>query len=364
MKKINLTELIKNSIIKKNGISLSEYMKMCMTHPKYGYYTKKYPIGFKGDFITSPEISQMFGELIGLWIVKVWMDHGKPSNFSLVELGPGNGTLMAAILRATKNIPEFHKSLKITLVEISPALQKLQKKVLKNYQINWKNKLNKLPNIPTTIIANEFFDAFPIEQYIFKKSKWLEIIVSLKNFKNKNSNEFCFGLKKIAKPPEELSSLNNEENQIYEVSPEIKKNIIYLSKHLKKNRGACLIIDYGKNNNLGSTLQSIKNHKYSNPLENQGESDLTSLVNFRAIKDYAENYNLVVTDLVDQGDFLNTLGIQERFVALSKNMEKEKIALHLSSLKRLIDKNQMGKLFKVIGIRNRNSLPLVGLEHK
>ena len=199
---------------------------------------------------------------------------------------------------------------------------------------------------------------------IFKKSKWLEIIVSLKNLKNKNSNEFCFGLKKIAKPPEELSSLNNEENQIYEVSPEIKKNIIYLSKHLKKNRGACLIIDYGKNNNLGSTLQSIKNHKYSNPLENQGESDLTSLVNFRAIKDYAENYNLVVTDLVDQGDFLNTLGIQERFVALSKNMEKEKIALHLSSLKRLIDKNQMGKLFKVIGIRNRNSLPLVGLEHK
>ena len=114
MKKINLTELIKNSIIKKNGISLSEYMKMCMTHPKYGYYTKKYPIGFKGDFITSPEISQMFGELIGLWIVKVWMDHGKPSKFSLVELGPGNGTLMADILRATRNIPEFHKSLKIT----------------------------------------------------------------------------------------------------------------------------------------------------------------------------------------------------------------------------------------------------------
>ena len=136
-------------------------------------------------------------------------------------------------------------------------MQKLQKKVLKNYQINWKNKLNKLPNIPTTIIANEFFDAFPIEQYICKKSKWLEIIVSLKNLKNENLNEFCFGLKKIAKPPKELSSLNNEENQIYEVSPEIKKNIIYLSKHLKKNRGACLIIDNGKNNNLGSTLQSI-----------------------------------------------------------------------------------------------------------
>ena len=364
MKKINLTELIKNSIIKKNGISLSEYMKMCMTHPKYGYYTKKYPIGFKGDFITSPEISQMFGELIGLWIVKVWMDHDKPSKFSLVELGPGNGTLMADILRATRNIPEFHKSLKITLVEISPALQKLQKKVLKNYQINWKNKLNKLPNIPTTIIANEFFDAFPVEQYIFKKSKWMEIIVSLKNSNSKESNEFCFGFKNIPKPLEELSSFKNEENKIYEISPEIKETIIYISKHLNNNFGACLIIDYGKEDNLGSTLQSVKNHKYSNPLENQGESDLTSLVNFKAIKNYAKKSNLIVTDLVDQGDFLSSLGIQERFVALSKKMDKEKVALHISSLKRLIDKNQMGKLFKVMGIRNKNSLPLEGLENK
>ena len=364
MKKFNLTELIKEAIIKKKGITLAEYMKMCMTHPEYGYYTKKKPIGFKGDFITSPEISQMFGELIGLWIVKVWMDHNKPSEFSLVELGPGNGTLMADILRATRSISAFHKSLKITLVEISPALRKIQKKVLKNYKINWKKKLSKLPNIPTTIIANEFFDAFPVEQYIFKKSKWMEIIVSLKNFKNKNSNEFCFELKKISKLPEELSLFNHEENQIYEISTETKENIIFLSKHLKKNNGACLIIDYGKDNNLGSTLQSVKNHKYSNPLENQGESDLTSLVNFGAIKNYAENYNLVVTDLVDQGDFLKTLGIQERFVALSKNMDKEKIAFHHSSLKRLTDKNQMGKLFKVIGIRNKNSLPLVGLEYK
>lgn len=364
MKKLKLTELIKETIIKKKGVSLSEYMKMCMTHPQYGYYTKKKPIGFKGDFITSPEISQMFGELIGLWIVKVWMDHNKPSKFSLVELGPGNGTLMADILRATKNISQFHKSLKITLVEISPTLQKVQKKVLKNYQINWKKKLNKLPNIPTTIVANEFFDAFPVEQYIFKKSKWMKITVCLKNFKNKNSNEFCFGLKKISKLPEELPSFNNKENQIYEISPQTKENIIYLSNHLKKNHGACLIIDYGKNNNLGSTLQSVKNHKFSNPLENHGESDLTSLVDFRAIKNYAENYNLVVSDLVDQGDFLKTLGIQERFIALSKNMDKEKIASHHLSLKRLIDKNQMGKLFKVLGIRNKNSLPLLGLEHK
>ena len=364
MKNFKLTELIKEAIIQKQGISLSEYMKMCMTHPEYGYYTKKKPIGFKGDFITSPEISQMFGELIGLWIVKVWMDHNKPSEFSLVELGPGNGTLMADILRATRNISEFHKSLKITLVEISPALQKIQKKILKNYQINWKKKLNKLPNIPTAIIANEFFDAFPIKQYIFKKKQWMEITVSLKNFNNKKSNEFCFGLKKISKLPEELSLFNHEENQIYEISTETKENIIFLSKHLKKNNGACLIIDYGKGNYLGSTLQSVKNHQYSDPLENQGESDLTSLVNFRAIKNYAENYNLVVTDLVDQGDFLKTLGIQERFEALSRNMDEKKIALHHSSLKRLVNKNQMGKLFKVIGIRNKNSSPLVGLEHK
>ena len=133
---------------------------------------------------------------------------------------------------------------------------------------------------------------------------------------------------------------------------------------MKKNLGACLIIDYGKNNNIGNTLQSVKNHKYSDPLEYQGESDLSSLVNFEAIKNYSKEYNLVVTKLINQGDFLKSLGIRERFIALSKNMEKEKIDTHVASLKRLIDYNQMGKLFKVLGIRNKKSSPLIGLEIK
>ena len=362
MEKINLNKLIKEAILKKKGISLSEYMKMCMTHPKYGYYTKQYPIGFKGDFITSPEISQMFGELIGLWVVQAWMDHNKPPEFSLVELGPGNGTLMEDILRATKSISEFHKALKITLIEISPSLQKLQKQVLKGYPINWKKNLSNLPNIPTIIIANEFFDALPIKQFVFKKNKWMEIIVSLKDYNNTKNDEFCFGLKNVTTLPQELNSFKQKENQIYEISSEIKKNIVFISKHLKKNLGACLIIDYGKNNNIGNTLQSVKNHKYSDPLKYQGESDLSSLVNFEAIKNYSIEYNLVVTNLINQGDFLKSLGIKERFIALSKNMEKEKIDTHVASLKRLIDYNQMGKLFKVLGIRNKKSSPLIGLE--
>ena len=330
MEKINLNKLIKEAILKKKGISLSEYMKMCMTHPKYGYYTKQYPIGFKGDFITSPEISQMFGELIGLWVVQAWMDHNKPPEFSLVELGPGNGTLMEDILRATKSISEFHKALKITLIEISPSLQKLQKQVLKGYPINWKKNLSNLPNIPTIIIANEFFDALPIKQFVFKKNKWMEIIVSLKDYNNTKSDEFCFRLKKVTTLPQELNSFKQKENQIYEISSEIKKNILFISKHLKKNLGACLIIDYGKNNNIGNTLQSVKNHKYSDPLKYQGESDLSSLVNFEAIKNYSKEYNLVVTNLINQGDFLKSLGIKERFIALSKNMEKEKIDTHVA----------------------------------
>ena len=364
MSKNNLTKLIKEEILKNKGISLSRYMKMCMTHQDHGYYTKHYPIGLKGDFITSPEVSQMFGELIGLWIVQVWMDHNRPSKFSIVELGPGNGTLMADILRATKKIVGFHNSLIITLIEISPTLRDLQKKVLKDYRINWITKFNELPDIPTTIIANEFFDALPIKQYIIKESTLMEVIVSLKDINNPDCDEFCFKLKIIPEIPDELLYLSQVENKIFEFSFELKENMLFISKHLKKNLGACLIIDYGKNDNLGNTLQAVKEHKYSNPLENHGESDLTSLVNFNAIKDYSKEYDLEVSELVDQGDFLKSLGIDERFVALSKNMSKDKLNLHHTSYKRLIDKNQMGKSFKVIGIRNKKSLPLIGLEIK
>ena len=189
----------------------------------------------------------------------------------------------------------------------------------------------------------------------------MEIIVSLKDYNNTKSDEFCFGLKNVTTLPQELNSFKQKENQIYEISSEIKKHTIYIQT-LEKNLGACLIIDYGKNNNIGNTLQSVKNHKYSDPLKYQGESDLSSLVNFEAIKNYSKEYNLVVTNLINQGDFLKSLGIKERFIALSKNMEKEKIDTHVASLKRLTDYNQMGKLFKVLGIRNKKSSPLVGLE--
>ena len=362
MKKNKLTKLIKELIIKKNGISVSQYMKMCLTHPDYGYYTKKRPIGLKGDFITSPEISQMFGELIGLWIAQVWLDHNKPSKFSIVELGPGNGTLMADILRVTNKIKGFHNSLIITLIEISPALKKLQKTKLKDYCVNWKANLEKLPNVPTVIFANEFFDALPINQYVVKNCKWMEVVVSLKSFINPICDEFCFELKKISKPPLELSFLEQTEDNIFEISIELKKNLSFIFKHLNKNLGACLIIDYGKNNSVGSTLQAVKNHQFSNPLENHGECDLTSLVNFNMIKKYSQYYGLKVSNLVDQGDFLKSLGIEQRYLSLSKSMDPNQLKMHNKSLNRLINKNQMGKLFKVMGIRNKRSSPLIGLE--
>ena len=258
-----IAKILKKNILRHGALSLADYMHICLTHPKYGYYIKNEPIGVKGDFTTSPEISQMFGELIGLWIVQVWMDHQKPEKFSLVELGPGKGTLMADILRATRMITGFHNALELFLIEISPSLKNIQKKALKGFPVKWKTEINGLPNQPTIIIANEFFDALPISQFQRKSDKWMEVMVNLKNLSEPDSNEFCF---QLMNPSKEI--LVNFENEVFEegcmieISKTMQNIIFHLSKHIQKNSGAALIIDYGKEGNVGNTLQAVRKHKY------------------------------------------------------------------------------------------------------
>ncbi|PQM55738.1 MAG: methyltransferase [Rhodobacteraceae bacterium] len=361
-----IVKILKKNILRHGALSLADYMHICLTHPIHGYYIKNEPIGTKGDFTTSPEISQMFGELIGLWIVQVWMDHQKPEKFSLVELGPGKGTLMADILRATRMITDFHNSLELILIEISPSLKSIQKRTLKGFPAQWKTEIKALPNQPTIIIANEFFDALPINQFQRKSDKWMEVMVNLKGLSGSYSNEFCFELMNPSTASSEI--LINFENEVPEEGCMIEisktmQNIVYcLSKHIHQNSGAALIIDYGKEGNVGNTLQAVHKHRYSNPLSSPGQQDLTSFVDFKAIRTYAEESGLIASHLTNQGDFLKNLGIEQRAEILSKGLSGNDLVLHQTALDRLINKNLMGDLFKVLGIRSAKSPPLIGLE--
>ena len=334
--KYRILDIIQNTILSSGPISLADYMKVCLTHPEHGYYVRNKPIGSTGDFITSPEISQMFGELIGLWIVQIWLDHKKPANFSLIEFGPGNGTLMKDILRSTKMIKGFHDALHLILIEISPTLCEIQKKALGSFRAHWQTEVGSFPKQPTVIIANEFFDSLPIRQFKRERDQWMEVMITIKDPSSQKYNKLSF---------------------------ELTQNIInYISDHIQKNSGAALIIDYGKEGNIGDTFQAVRQHKYSNPLKYPGLTDLTSYVDFNAIRNSAEKSGLIASKLTYQADFLKNLGIEQRAKILSQKLPHSQLCLHQAALKRLVHHDEMGHLFKVLGLRNPTSPPLIGLE--
>ena len=343
-------------------MTISEYMELCLTHPQYGYYIRKSSIGSDGDFTTSPEISQMFGELIGLWVAQFWIDHKKPKRFCLLELGPGKGTLMADLLRATKKVPGFHRALNLILVEISPHLKAQQKKVLSGFSVEWRSEITRLPKEPTIVLANEFFDALPVRQFKKVSHGWQEIMVNLRNSNNVDSSELHFQLVEQNHAPIFHTNRRLPEGATIEIAPSMENIINLLAEHIHRNSGAALIIDYGKEDNIGNTLQAVMKHKYTDPLSYPGESDLTCFVDFEAIKSYAAGWNLIVPNLATQRTFLRALGIEQRAALLSKSLNNEDLYLHRTALDRLTNKDAMGNLFKVLGFRNEKAPPLIGLE--
>lgn len=338
-----LADLITRQIRAEGPISIAQYMQTCLLHPEFGYYTTRDPLGAAGDFTTAPEISQMFGEVVGLCLVQVWLDQGAPSPFTLAELGPGRGTLMADILRATRQVPGFHAGARIVLVEASPTLRALQAKALHDHTPTWVDGADDLPHAPLFLVANEFFDALPIRQ--FQRSDgdlWSERMIGLKD------DELCFG----QATPAPLGALahrlgDTRPGDLVETCAPAQAIALTLGARIAQSGGAALIIDYGDWRSLGDTLQALHRHQPVPPLDHPGDSDLTAHVDFEALCQAAGTAH---SRLTPQGIFLERLGITTRAQTLAKQLTGPKLENHISAHRRLTHPAEMGSLFKVCAL--------------
>lgn len=347
-----MENILKSYIAQKGPMNISEFMQICLSHPTHGYYMQSDVFGQKGDFTTAPEINQMFGEIIGLWLVDSMVKLPNEPEFNLVELGPGRGTLMADILRSMGKFKNSFK-LNIHMVEISPKLTEMQQDKLTDFKENiiWHKDLHELrSNInsaPCMFIANEFFDALPIRQYEFLDSQWYERMAGEKAGKIIPT----LSMKPVEPELPELLVNRAADGAIFETSP---ASLYYLDKILdilKANNGTALIIDYGHDGHgFGDTLQAVKSHEYAKIFDNLGTQDITAHVNFTALKQHAEAQNIQVNPVVTQGSFLSDLGISLRAQMLIRRNPNQELEI-AEALKRLVGESEMGNLFKVLGLQ-------------
>jgi len=335
--------------IKNHGpISLATYMSLCLTHPKKGYYKTLDPLGAKGDFITAPEISQMFGEMLGSWVLLQWHILGRPENFDLVELGPGKATLMADIMRLIAMDQKAARACNIVLLETNPVLINIQHEKLANHNPRWIGEINELDtkSSPLIVLANEFFDALPIRQFQFQDDNWHEREIGL------NGDKLAWGLSPTPMPssilPEQIT--NPSEGEIWEVSPLAQKTIADLAKILNQRSGAMLIVDYGYGQTqTGNSFQAVAKHKFVDPLSEPGKIDLTAHLDFAALINAARTQGARACFAGTQQSFLSELGIKQRAQNLIKANPERKDNI-TADLERLIAPDQMGELFKVMTI--------------
>ena len=351
-----LDRIIRERIELDGPLRVSDFMQICLLHPEHGYYVKNPAFGVQGDFITAPEISQMFGELLGLCLAQAWMDQGAPADFHLLELGPGRGTLMSDILRATRSVPGLHRAADITLLEASETMQKRQQHTLSGYQVKWISSLSKLAEKPIFVVANEFFDALPIRQYVRVGDVWHERLIGLQD------DELGFGLSPIAQTSDYLQTRlgDTQDGDIVEVSEATQSVTGQLSKRIQTHGGCALIIDYGGWTSKGDTLQAVEDHQYSNVLHALGDADLTAHVDFEQI---ASASRCQVSNMCTQQDLLERLGISHRTQTLvtSAANEAQKNDV-ISAYRRLTHEKEMGTLFKAISLFPQNGPCPAGFE--
>ena len=332
---------------------LDKFIDFSLYNEKFGYYMKKNPFGKKGDFITAPNISRLFTEMIAIWIISFWKSLGSPKKFNLIELGAGNGEMMKTLIESFENFPEFLKSCNFIIHEKSPFLIKEQKKKLKKLEILWISKIDKLKKIPSIFIANEFFDALPIKQFKKKENTWFEKFV---NYTNKD-RAFFFEKKANIKKIEKNIGFKISKNQNFIEYSELCLNYLKkISKIIKKNNGGLLLIDYGYiDGNMKNTLQAVSDHKIANILKNIGNTDITHYLNFNLYQNFIKKIGGLNINLTSQEKFLIKMGIKERAEIISKNKNFLKKADIYYRLQRLIDQKQMGSLFKVMLIKNEKN---------
>ena len=344
---MSLKDRIASLVEAQGPMSIADFMTLALHDPNLGYYAAHDPIGSLGDFITAPEVSQMFGELLGLWIVQAWRDQGSPSLCRLVELGPGRGTLTADALRAARLDPAFLSSIEVVLIESSPRLCAAQAETLKDCgkDIRWFERFDgSLVNRPLFVLANEFFDALPIRQYVMTDRGWCERMIGLDAEGN-----LVFALSPVPVQLVVPSERGRPEiGAVYETCPMGEAIVGQVAQTIAKQGGAALIVDYGygANSGFGETLQAVSQHKYANILDTPGDVDLSTHVDFAALARAAARVGAKAHGPVEQGEFLRRLGIIQRAEALSHN------DLHTvdAELRRLIDPDEMGRLFKAFTI--------------
>ena len=333
-----------------NLFTLDKFIEESLYNKKYGYYMKKNPFGKSGDFITAPNISILFSEMIAIWVISFWEKLGCPKKFNLIELGAGNGEMMRILVSTFNKFPQFNNSCKINILEKSELLKKVQRTNIKERKIKWLNNLNELSNFPCIFIANEFFDALPIKQFLKKEKKWYERYVNFNIDKKLKYLDIPFDMKKFEK---EINFNISYKQNFIEYSPLAAKYLKTIIKKIKLNNGGVLIIDYAYfEKEMINTLQAVSKHKYCDVLRGYRNSDITYNLSFNLINKIIKELGLCSSLFTTQKKFLTELGILDRAEILSKNMPFSKKADIYFRINRLIDDRQMGRLFKVMFITN------------
>ncbi|WP_415183546.1 class I SAM-dependent methyltransferase [Phaeovulum sp.] len=341
-----LATILARRIALQGPMPLSDYMAECLLNPDHGYYVTRDPFGRAGDFITAPEISQMFGEMLGLCLAQVWLDQGCPSPFTLAEPGPGRGTLMADILRAIRAVPGMAEAARVHLIEASPALRTVQAQRLGVFNPIWHDSFETLPKAPLYLVANEFFDALPIRQFERHGHEWSERQVGITP-----EGRLAPGLA----PATPLANLahrlgDTRDGDIVEICPAAPSIAAAIAGRIVRHGGVALVIDYGGWRSLGDTFQALRAHRPEDPLARPGESDLTAHVDFEPIAGAACAAGAAVSALTPQGVMLERLGITGRAQTLAKGLSEPALEAHIAAHHRLTHPSEMGNLFQALAI--------------
>jgi len=353
-----LAQLLARRIAATGPITLADYMAECLLHPEHGYYTRRPVFGRAGDFITAPEMTQAFGEVLALCLAQAWLDQGAPQAVVLAELGPGRGTLMADMLRAARAVPGFRAALRPVLVEASPRLRAVQADRLTGEGAAWADTPEALPEAPLFLVANEFFDALPIRQFTRDAAGWAETVVGLSPDGT---------LRPGLAPPVPVSALahrlaDTRPGDVVELCPAAPAVMTAIAGRIARHGGAAVVIDYGGWHSLGDTFQAVAAHARADPFDAPGLADLTAHVDFRPLALAAWQAGAAAGPLLAQGPLLDRLGIGLRAARLAASMQPDQAESLAAAVTRLTSADGMGTVFKALPVRPRGAPQLAGFD--